>query len=145
MKKLVVAQCGGRKIWKDDASIRLIKAKDAYTSTYFKKQRAYAERFGDSWVILSAKYGFLDPEDKIEDYNVTFKKKSTQPISTDKLAEQVKRKKLGSFDEIVVLGGKEYLDSTIQAFAGTGVKISAPFKGLSIGKRMSAINEIMGR
>jgi len=37
--------------------------------------REYAEHFGDRWVILSAKYGFLNPEDTIEGtYNVTFKR-----------------------------------------------------------------------
>ncbi len=51
--------------------------------------RAYAEHFADQWVILSAKYGFLDPDTEIRNYNVTFLKSSTHPISVDKLRRQV--------------------------------------------------------
>ena len=145
MSRLVVAQCGGKKIWKDRPEMGTVPAQEAYTSTYFKKQRAYAEQFGDEWMILSAKYGFLKPEDNIEDYNVTFKKKSTGPISSSELAGQIKRMKLGSYDEIVVLGGKEYLEATNKAFEGTNAKIVAPFEGLQIGKRMRAINEALRR
>ena len=34
--------------------------------------RDYAEEFADRWVIVSAKYGFIDPEFVVSsDYNVT--------------------------------------------------------------------------
>jgi len=145
MSRLIVAQCGGQKIWQENPGMGPVRAKDAYTSDYFKKQRAYAEKFGDSWVILSARYGFLDPETKISDYNVTFKKKASKPISVEELAFQVKRQNLDSFGEIVVLGGKEYLEATVLAFEGTGVKIIAPFKGMKIGIRLRAIKEALGR
>ena len=75
MKNLGIVQCGGKKIWKEKPFLDKIPAKDAYTSPYFQKNRLYAEKTCDQWVILSAKYGFLFPNDKIEDYNVTFKSK----------------------------------------------------------------------
>jgi hypothetical protein len=44
--------------------------------TPFKVNREYAQRFGDSWVALSAKYGFLWLDDPISGpYNVTFKRR----------------------------------------------------------------------
>lgn len=143
MKKLVIVQCGGKKIWKEKPYIKKISAKDAYASSYFQKNRLYAEKTGDKWIILSAKYGFLFPDDKIEDYNVTFKTKKTGPISYYELQKQVKDKKLDRFGKIIVLGGKEYLDAVKEAFVNTGCIIESPFEGLTIGIRMSKLNEVI--
>ncbi|MDG6220589.1 MAG: hypothetical protein QCI38_03975, partial [Candidatus Thermoplasmatota archaeon] len=140
MTKLVIVQCGGSKIWKKKTELGAVPAKDAYTSPYFKKNRAYAEKFGECWMILSAKYGFIDPKTLIEDYNVTFKKKKTNPISVEDLRRQVYQKNLAQFCEIVVLGGIEYLEAVEQAFRGTGCKVVSPFEGLSIGMRMHAVD-----
>jgi hypothetical protein len=143
MKKLMIVQCGQQKIWKKNPGLGAVAAKDAYTSPYFQKNMGYAIRFGDRWMVLSAKYGFLNPEDKITDYNVTFKDKKTCPISFGQLMEQVRQKNLGQYDEIVVLGGKEYLDAVMAAFLGTACKIKSPFKGLSIGQRMAAVGKTL--
>ena len=48
-----------------------VRAKDLYDSPLWKCRRKYAERFGRSWHILSAKHGFLDPEKKIGTYDLT--------------------------------------------------------------------------
>ncbi len=143
MSKLCIVQCGGQKIWKKNPQLGAVAAKDAYTSPYFKKNMAYAMKFGDRWVILSAKYGFLDPHDKIIDYNVTFKIKKSGPIPTNELREQVKSKGLDSYNEIVVLGGKEYLEAVRGAFERTECEVVSPFEGLGIGKRLKALNEAL--
>ena len=140
MSRLCIVQCGGQKIWKEYPNREPVSAKEAYTSPYFKKNRAYAERFGDSWVIISAKYGFLSPEDKIEDYDVTFKLKKSRPISYQELRNQVESKGLDRYSTILVLGGKDYLDAVKAAFSGTSCVIQSPFEGLSIGQRMRAID-----
>lgn len=141
MSALVIVQCGGKKIWKNHPNLGSVAAKNAYTSPYFQKNKLYAEKVGDQWVVLSAKYGFLDPDDEIEDYNVTFKQKKSNPISTIELREQVKTKELDQFDEVVVLGGKEYLKATHEAFRNTDCTITSAFEGLSMGVRMSRINK----
>lgn len=69
MKTIVLVGCG-----KDKLS-HPAKVKDMYTGPLFKKARAYAERIGDSWWILSAKYGLLGPDEKIEPYDETLAKK----------------------------------------------------------------------
>jgi hypothetical protein len=143
MTILTIVQCGGQKVWKTNPQLGPVAAKDAYTSSYFKKNVAYAKKFGNRWIILSAKYGFLDPEELIEDYNVTFKVKKSGPISTDKLKEQIKSKELDSYDKIVVLGGKEYLEPVRRAFEGTGCVVVSPFEGMRIGERMRALNVLI--
>ena len=43
-------------------------AKDLYTSTLFKKQRAHAEKTGVPWFILSAEHGLVGPDEWIAPY-----------------------------------------------------------------------------
>lgn len=37
-------------------------AADLYTSDWFRKARAYAERYADTWFVLSALHGVLAPD-----------------------------------------------------------------------------------
>ncbi len=143
MSTLCIVQCGGQKIWKQNPNLGQVSAKNAYSSSYFKKNRAYAEKFGDDWMILSAKYGFLNPVEKIEDYNVTFKKKKSNPISYEELRNQVEMKGLDKYSIVLVLGGKDYFDAVIAAFSDTGCAVQSPFEGFSIGKRMQAIDSAL--
>jgi hypothetical protein len=102
--------------------------------------KEYAEKFGDSWVILSAKYGFIRPDFIIpESYNVTFKQKFTNPIAVGKLRRQVVEMGLIDYDIVIGLGGKEYRQMIQQSFAGTDVVTEFPFAGLPIGKAMQAL------
>ena len=45
-------------------------AKDLYVSPLWNRRRAYAEAAGCPWLILSAKYGLLDPEQLVAPYDV---------------------------------------------------------------------------
>ena len=53
MYDLVIIQCVKTKIWsKDEAASRLVPAKDAYVSPYFKKMKLFAEKYGRRWGVL---------------------------------------------------------------------------------------------
>ena len=43
-------------------------ARDLYCSDWFKKGSAYAERIVDEWYVLSALYGFIQPDKIISPY-----------------------------------------------------------------------------
>ena len=129
-RSLIIVQCGGRKIWRTRPHAGPTKAKDAYVSGYFQNNRAYAERFGTRWFILSAKYGFLDPETKIRNYDVSFLNPRTNPIGIGKLRTQVRLKRLTHYRDVVVLGGSAYAAIVRKAFEGAAVKIHQPFRGL---------------
>jgi hypothetical protein len=137
---LAVVQCDEAKIWRRSPEMGSVPAKDAYTSPYFRKQCEYARRTSDRWVILSAKYGYLNPDEPIQDYDVSFKKKSTRPISFGALRQQARSKGLTAFNEVVVLGGKEYLQAVEESFPREACAVRAPFKGLRIGERMTALD-----
>ena len=130
MATLAIVQCGASKIWKQEPRAGFVPAKDAYVSGYFQKNRAYAERFADRWLILSAKYGFWDPDGPIENYNVSFLIPASKPISMAKLQRQVKAKRLSRYRHVVVLGGALYADKVQEAFRSTKCRIHRPFNGL---------------
>jgi hypothetical protein len=142
---LVIVPCGQSKIWKNQPKRGPEKAKNAYTGAPFKVNKAFAEKFSskppDKWVILSAKYGFIEPEFEIENYNVTFKKPLTKPITFSELRQQFSEKALGDYDLVIALGGEDYTSKAKQVF-GHQSKVIAPATGLRIGLGMSLIKEL---
>jgi hypothetical protein len=140
-EKLVIVPCGQAKIWGKDPMAGPVEARDAYIGGPFKVNRAYAERFADCWLILSAKYGLISPDFMIaESYNVTFKDPRTGPVDIATLREQVEAQRLSRFDPIIVLGGMEYQMAARAAFTTNAARLYAPFAGLPIGKAMQATN-----
>jgi hypothetical protein len=140
VKTLVVVPCGAAKIWKRNAGAGPTQAKHAYAGTPFKINREYAQSFADRWVILSAKYGFIDPEFVIPgDYNVTFNDPATGAISVTELRSQVQALGLGGFDRVVALGSRKYASNVEQAFEGFGPRVSSPVAGLGMFKAPAAV------
>jgi len=124
MKTLCIVPCGNKKIWDKNPDLGQQKAKDVYIGTFAKKNQEYAEKFyPTSWVILSAKHGFLFPDDIIpNNYNVTFNNKRTNPISIEDLIKQAEEKGLYKFECIVVLGGKNYIKIVNEVFKGKHIQ-----------------------
>ena len=61
---LCIISCGKTKQEKESL------AKDLYKGTDFVVRKEFAEKNFLNWVILSAKYGVLKPEEKVKPYNV---------------------------------------------------------------------------
>ncbi|MEQ8853615.1 DUF6884 domain-containing protein [Gimesia sp.] len=141
-KLLVIVPCGQKKVWDKDPNAGSIVAKDAYTGPPFVVNKLFAEHFSESWVILSAKHGFIDPDFEIPGpYNVTFKRRSSNPVTNATLSEQVRSLQLDQFSDVVGLGGKEYRSAIKDAFHSTSARLHFPFAGLPIGKAMQAIKK----
>jgi hypothetical protein len=136
---LVIVPCGRNKVWDENPNQGSVQAKDAYTSRFFTTNRAFAEKFGSRWVILSAKYGFIRPDFQISGpYNVSFKDPATQPVEIHTLIDQIKELGLGEAKRVIGLGGKEYRAMIEEAFAPFGCPLSFPFAGLGIGEMTEA-------
>ena len=139
---LVIVPCGQSKIWKKDPNHGPEKARTTYTGPPFKVNRDFAKKFSDKWMILSAKYGFIEPDFIIpENYNVTFKKLSTKPISIDDLRKQAEEKELREYQFVIALGGEDYSSRVKQVFADSS-KVIAPATGLPLGKGMKHIKSL---
>ena len=143
MNVLCIVPCSSKKIWDKNPNIGAIKAREAYIGPLSKKAIMFAEKFcNKSWIILSAKYGFLNPDDIVlGPYNVTFSKENTNPITIDELIKQAHEKGLYKYDIIVVLTGREYAEVIRKVFPGK--KIIEPLRGLKYGKKLRELNRLL--
>lgn len=140
---LVVVPCGRAKIWQKHSDAGPTSAELTYTGAPLKVNREFAKTKGDHWVILSAKYGFIEPGFLIpEDYNVSFKDRRSHPVNIHTLQQQVRAAKYDRFDHVIALGGREYTSKVRAAFDGTSVIVQTPVEGLPIGKMMSKVKEL---
>jgi hypothetical protein len=140
---LVIVPCGQAKIWKENPKHGPEKAKTAYIGSPFKVNKAFAEKFSDKWMILSAKYGFIEPDFVIlGNYNVTFKDPLTNPITVDALRKQAEEKNLHEYHIVIALGGEDYSSRVKQVFAN-GSKVIAPATGLPLGIGMAHIKSLL--
>lgn len=114
-------------------------------SALFRKARAYCEQEHDEWLILSAKYGVLDPDGPaIEPYDETLtdagvdrRREWAQQVK-DELA---KRGLLEPESTFVVHAGKAYYEELVPLLEDDGPTIELPVEGLGIGERLAWYNE----
>jgi len=140
--KLVIIPCGKMKTWDKNHDAGPQKARDAYTGPPFKVNRQYAECRHCDWMILSPKYGFMQPDFVIAgNYDVTFE--SPDAISVRELKRQVERQGLGNYANVTVLGSAAYVETVREAFSNTKAKIEASFVGHRIGEQMGMIKKLL--
>lgn len=129
MKTVVLVGCGKSKL------AHKAPARDLYTGTLFRKARAWAERHGDEWGILSAKHFLVMPDQIIEPYE-----RRVQDLSRDYLKQWIwntnwfiRARWACDTTRFICLASKAYN----QAF-GKPVKINVefPLEGMGIGKRI---------
>lgn len=143
LKILVVVPCGKSKIWNRFPKSKATRAEDAYVGAPFKVNKAFAKKFARKWVILSAKYGFIEPSFVVpENYDVSFNDPATNPIGLLELKAQMKEKGLENYDVVIALGGKKYTAIVKSVFSGYS-KVVAPTEGLPIGKAMKLVKSLI--
>jgi cytoplasmic iron level regulating protein YaaA (DUF328/UPF0246 family) len=118
-------------------------AKDLYTSALFRGMRSYAEATADTWYILSAEYGLLDPNQRIEPYEKTLNR---MPVTDRRSwADRVKAQLadvLPTGAEVIILAGERYREELVPFLENRGHKVSIPLAGLSFGRQLSKLNEL---
>ena len=130
MKTLCIASCGKSKIWDKLPQAGPTPAKNVYVGPFSGACGRYAEKFhSGSWCILSAKYGFVFPDEPIpESYNVSFNNRRSNPISAAELCKQAQEKGLLEYDRIVVMGGANY--RKMMALVFKGKQLVFPLQGM---------------
>jgi len=82
-------------------------AKDLYVGTLFRLVRQYAERNQYDLRIISAKYGLVTPDQKLEPYDLQIQ--NTGDVDrVQKLALPELHKIWGEYGRVVVIMGKQY-------------------------------------
>ena len=110
-------------------------ARDLYTSALFRKCRAYAERSGSSWLILSALYGVVEPDRVIAPYEYRL------PRGASAWGERVGLALRGVRGPLIALCGRDYVDPWRKLVRA---QVSEPMAGLGLGRRLQWLDEQNG-
>lgn len=139
MKKYALIACSSRKLQVSD-----IQARSLYQGTAFRYAVLYAEKYFDGFFILSAKYGFLKPDDLISNYNVCMKdlsrakRREWTEIVTSELRNTIEK---GT--EITFLAGKDYWEYVVPLLKND-YKICLPLAKLRQGEQVQWMKEQAG-
>jgi len=114
-----------------------VAAKDLYISDWFVKARAYVERAGGEWFILSAEYGAVCPDTVIAPYERTLNAMGIADRRAwgSKVLRQL-QPKLKGVDRVVILAGARYREFLIDAIQGKGLTVEIPLEGMRIGEQL---------
>ena len=133
---LFVVGCTKRKIWDEYPNAPFyVPARYAYLGSSFIKIRQWLETDrielkGFRWLILSAKYGYIEPWHPIGKYDVTFNDDNTGPISDHTLYSQVMHQRrwrdttpLKNFKTVICFVSQIYLEKVKNSFRDTGAQV----------------------
>jgi cytoplasmic iron level regulating protein YaaA (DUF328/UPF0246 family) len=121
------------------------KASEMYTaSDLFSKAYSYAVKNYDFVAILSAKYGLLFPDDKIEPYDLTLNDMNAHQRKewAERVFNQMKsRLTLKNFAKVFFHAGKKYREYLIPKLENMGIRCEVPLKHLGIGEQKAWYKE----
>jgi hypothetical protein len=115
-------------------------AKDLYTSPLFKKQRAYAERAGVPWFILSAEHGLVGPDEWLAPYERFLPETppSYRVAWGDWVVARLELLAGPLRDKTVEIhAGSTYLDAVRPKLEELGARVLDPLRGLQMGPRLA--------
>ncbi|WP_344220483.1 DUF6884 domain-containing protein [Kribbella sancticallisti] len=115
-------------------------AKDLYTSSLFRKERAYAEQTGRPWFILSAEHGLVAPEEWLAPYERYLPDTSAGyraawgawvAARLELIAGPLNGK------TIEVHAGSAYVAAILPHLSALGASVEDPLRGLTMGERLA--------
>jgi len=116
-------------------------AKEMYwPSELFRRAYDYCSKHYDCMAILSAKYGLLLPDEKIDPYDLTLKTMSE--TERKKWAERVlvqldSELPMTDISGVFFHAGLAYRTHLARLLESRGIRCAAPLEGLSIGEQMA--------
>ena len=116
---------------------RSMPARELYCSPWFQKARAFVERQAGEWLILSAKYGLVEPDQVIEPYNETLNEKSIderREWSRKVVRELQPHCPAGT--SVAFLAGEKYREFIAPALSELGCRVEVPMEGFGIGEQL---------
>ena len=134
MRKVTLISCVSKKLnFKSEAQ-------DLYQSPLFKKNFAYAKKINsDEIYILSAKYGLLKLNDKIEPYDITLNKMNVSEKKkwSDEVYQELQKYEVINNINFIFLAGENYRKYLVDKLPHYEI----PMKGLQIGKQLQFLTE----
>lgn len=124
---LFIVSCTRRKIWDVKSAPKYVPAKDAYIGDTMKNWLNSDESKTNRWIIFSSKYGFIEPDHPIKNYDIHFVK-SPEAISEDTLLRQILFHefdgfKIADFKKIYFVGTDDYYRKLRLVFLRAGKEL----------------------
>jgi len=121
-------------------------ARDLYVSDWFNKARAFVERAGAPWFVLSAEYGLVKPDAVIAPYEKTLNTMGIRERQAwaSQVIEQMERE-LPRAKRVVLFAGHRYREFLIQYLSGRFEEVVVPLEGLRIGEQLSWFSKNLER
>lgn len=141
--RILLIGCGKSKAAEECA------AADLYTGNLFAARRAYAERAGHPWWIVSAGHGLVDPDQLLRPYEARL---AGEPeVERAAWALTVAHQLLDEFEDDVRLrevvvelhAGADYAEPLRYVLAAIGVEVVCPVEGLGIGEQLAWYREAL--
>jgi len=104
-KVLVITGCTKEKLRYDN--LTKLPAKKMYQGRLFKTVKEFSDAMGYDYVIISAKYGLVFPNDIIKGYEKVLQTKEDIK-NIQSLVEEKLKPILGNYDKILVIAGEKY-------------------------------------
>lgn len=117
-------------------------ARELYTSTLFRKSRAFAEAYGDSWYVISALHGLLSPDQTVSPYNFKMSQLSQRQREAwaNRVTDSIKyHVPYGS--TIIIVAGRLYRENLEWRLIRQGFDVLTPTRGQNIFQLMSYLTE----
>lgn len=129
-RTLLIQSCSASK---DESATGSVPARELYTGYFHriidKARRENAINPGIDMVILSAKYGIIEPDDEIKPYDQVMTNERAEEMNEEIVREISQRVADTGYDVIVVNAGREYrsalrgigtIDATLYVNGGSG-------------------------
>ena len=109
-------------------------ARELCTSTWFRLARAYAESQDCPWLLLSAKYGLVNPADTISPYLLDVTTMGVrQRASWARRVGDEARRTLPYSEQLVLVAGMRYSECLLPYLSKLTQQVYQPLAGLSVG------------
>ena len=148
-----IVACTRTKIWdKDPAASLFVPAREAFRGPMFLQAvdcfRMITRHIGEEplWMILSAKFGLINPDWNMPDYSVhlSSSRSSNGLVSFSEMEEQWDEKSLSRYDTFAVWGPSAYCKQIRELASSRSshfVRLLCPAEGLGTGKAVGALKK----
>jgi len=116
LDKLFIVSCTRRKIWQEKNAPAYVSMKNAYIGSHFKQWLDSKESKKYHWLVFSGKYGILEPEHPIRNYDIKFGE--DQILYHDFCGFKIR-----DFKEIYFVGSKDYYEKLLPIFQDAGLAL----------------------
>lgn len=115
-------------------------ARELYDSWLFDERTKALEATCDRWAIFSAKFGYVEPDDRLPWYDCRL---SNLPEDEQQERAQAVANNVQDADTVMILMGRDYADPLIRALPDA-VDVEDPLKGVGLFDQRAQLKELYG-